>query len=547
MDVRITKTSKDQKNSLKTHSNSVGKGNGTDPRLSHQQSSNQNILRLQKTLGNRQIQAIINNTLQDLQPSLQKHKFNEKDVEATNARETSAENINHSPVISTLSGVTARHTRPIILRKNEIDTIFQQAEKGRKYYLPFGFAEIGDGVDTSKIKRLAEGFGFVDYNKFSFAAAPTISISKENILALANLIWSAGDGNSAPEAVLIGGPDHQQNLEFMFDEYGGGIGGKNFFTPEQNERLAHGASNIPAGSVFDITEFHRQAVDQVKFLFESEWTKAGNDPFTSESRPISAGSARILGQIIDDFTITVSGDERVPDFIRDPAMLRTALEFAPVATSGVSSGSKLLLKGANRALRSDTARSLAFATMLRLSAPKVERMGLNGRLQVESISKTSSRTPVPGDADFTGPLTELDQKILFGATKPGTNKPIGGHSPDILNSNSFKMDAVRIVNTDGTISVTGVKKIIQRKDGNTGWSASKSPNIHTVAPPSWSNAKILDAGHQTAATPGVILRNTDGTKTTIHTKMIDGVEWQVIKDNGIITSSFPTGGKPIKP
>ncbi|WP_444929145.1 hypothetical protein ACJJIF_15035 [Microbulbifer sp. SSSA002] len=115
----------------------------------------------------------------------------------------------------------------------------------------------------------------------------------------------------------------------------------------------------------------------------------------------------------------------------------------------------------------------------------------------------------------------------------------------MLNSSSYKMDAVRIQNPDGTVSVTGFKMILQRKDGNIGWSAQKSPNIHTIAPPTWSNAQILDAGRQTAATPGVVLRELNGIKTTSHIKIIDGVEWQVLKDNGVVTSSLPTGGKAI--
>jgi len=53
------------------------------------------------------------------------------------------------------------------------------------------------------------------------------------------------------------------------------------------------------------------------------------------------------------------------------------------------------------------------------------------------------------------------------------------------------MDAVKVLNPDGTTSVTGFKKIIKRKDGTIDWSKAKSPNIHTIAPASWDNAKIL--------------------------------------------------------
>ena len=112
---------------------------------------------------------------------------------------------------------------------------------------------------------------------------------------------------------------------------------------------------------------------------------------------------------------------------------------------------------------------------------------------------------------------------------------------------SFRTDALKTDNADGTISVTGVKKLITRKDGSLGWSRNKTPNIHTVAPESWTNTKILDAGHQTSSIPGVVLRDSNGVKTTIHTSVVDGVQWQVLKDNGVVTSSFPTGGNPIVP
>lgn len=69
---------------------------------------------------------------------------------------------------------------------------------------------------------------------------------------------------------------------------------------------------------------------------------------------------------------------------------------------------------------------------------------------------------------------------------------------------------------------------------------------NTVAPISWTNGDILRAGETTAKTPGAILREEGGVVTTTHTEVVNGVEWQVIKENGRITSSFPTGGNPIK-
>lgn len=170
---------------------------------------------------------------------------------------------------------------------------------------------------------------------------------------------------------------------------------------------------------------------------------------------------------------------------------------------------------------------------------------LGGLLGVKGAPKIWSgapKVPVPGSRDFIGPLTELDSKILFGTAKPGTNNIIGGHSPDVLRSPRYQMDPTRVVNKDGTVSVTGFKGLITRKDGSTGFSKAKSQN--TVAPPKWSNADVLNAGKAAAAKPGTIIRDVDGVVTTVHTATVKGVKWVVIKENGVVTSSFPTGGKP---
>jgi uncharacterized Zn-binding protein involved in type VI secretion len=151
--------------------------------------------------------------------------------------------------------------------------------------------------------------------------------------------------------------------------------------------------------------------------------------------------------------------------------------------------------------------------------------------------------PVPGDPDFIGPLSKIDNKILFGESKPGTNNIIGGHSPDVLNSPNYTMSHDKtVVNPDGTISVKDFKMMIVRKDGTWGWSKGKSPNTHTIAPPNWSNADILRAGQITAKAPGTVLGQSNGVTRVLHTDTINGVEWQVITENGVITSSFPTGG-----
>lgn len=101
-------------------------------------------------------------------------------------------------------------------------------------------------------------------------------------------------------------------------------------------------------------------------------------------------------------------------------------------------------------------------------------------------------------------------------------------------------------NPDGTIKVEDFKMILERKDGTVGMSAKKGGK-HTLAPETWSNDKILWVTDEVAATPGVLMRDVDGVTTTLHTKTVDGVQWQVLKDNGVVTSSFPAGDAPMSP
>ncbi len=157
------------------------------------------------------------------------------------------------------------------------------------------------------------------------------------------------------------------------------------------------------------------------------------------------------------------------------------------------------------------------------------------------------KSMVPGYKEFVGPMTKTDFKVLFGEAKPGTNQIIGGHSPDVLKSPLYTMNSNRVSNPDDTISVTDFKGPVVRKDGTYALSAAKSPNIHTVAPPNWNNVEVLKAGQMTANAPGILLRDANGVKTTLHTGYYRGVQWQVIKDDGVVTSSFPAGTRPIAP
>ncbi|EJL95331.1 RHS repeat-associated core domain protein containing protein [Pseudomonas sp. GM24] len=154
--------------------------------------------------------------------------------------------------------------------------------------------------------------------------------------------------------------------------------------------------------------------------------------------------------------------------------------------------------------------------------------------------------PDPYNRPYAGALpAQMQDKILFGTRSPNSNKPIGGHSSEVLKSPKHQMTVLQ-KNPDGTIKVEDFKMILERKDGTVGMSAKKGGK-HTLAPETWSNDKILWVTDEVAATPGVLMRDVDGVTTTLHTKTVDGVQWQVLKDNGVVTSSFPAGDAPMSP
>ncbi|WP_083201911.1 RHS repeat-associated core domain-containing protein [Pseudomonas moraviensis] len=154
--------------------------------------------------------------------------------------------------------------------------------------------------------------------------------------------------------------------------------------------------------------------------------------------------------------------------------------------------------------------------------------------------------PDPYNRPYAGALpAQMQDKILFGTRSPNSNKPIGGHSSEVLKSPKHEMTVVQ-TNADGTIKVQDFKMVLVRKDGTVGMSAKKGGK-HTLAPETWSNDKILWVTDEVAATPGVFMREVDGVTTTLHTKTVDGVKWQVLKDDGVITSSFPAGDAPMSP
>ena len=136
----------------------------------------------------------------------------------------------------------------------------------------------------------------------------------------------------------------------------------------------------------------------------------------------------------------------------------------------------------------------------------------------------------------------MREKILYGERVPNPNSPgglsnklIGAHSPKIKSRPDFEVE-VLCNNSDGTTSVKLVKLF---PDG----SISKIKKS-TLAPDSWSDDKIIDTTNQVAKTSPVAT-SSRGDGSTLHRQIVDGVEWEVIKDSsGNVTSSYPTGGTP---
>ena len=127
---------------------------------------------------------------------------------------------------------------------------------------------------------------------------------------------------------------------------------------------------------------------------------------------------------------------------------------------------------------------------------------------------------------------QMEKKILEGQRKsPVKNEVIGGHSPQINNSNDLFAVEELSVNADGTRNIKFVKDL---QDGN----ISKIKKS-TVFPDSWSDSKIIDTIKEVGDSPSISVRGRDG--ATWHRKIVDGVEVDVIKLGNDVISGYPTG------
>lgn len=127
----------------------------------------------------------------------------------------------------------------------------------------------------------------------------------------------------------------------------------------------------------------------------------------------------------------------------------------------------------------------------------------------------------------------MQGKIIDGQEKPGEkNKVRGGHSAKILKDKKKYNPQESVRNDDGTASVKFKMKL-----ENGEWSDLKTS---TVAPENWDDGAILAATIEVGKETPTYKRE-DG--STLHTKKVNGVQWDVIKDSsGNVRASYPTGG-----
>jgi filamentous hemagglutinin len=129
---------------------------------------------------------------------------------------------------------------------------------------------------------------------------------------------------------------------------------------------------------------------------------------------------------------------------------------------------------------------------------------------------------------------EIETKILAGQRIDGSNKIIGGHSPNINDANpKYAVETIK-VNADGTRTV---KYTTQFEDGK----LSKI-KTSTLFPEGWSDKIIIDSINKIGNAPAIGQRATTG--ETLHRGSVNGVEIDVIKKGNEITAGYPVGGKP---
>lgn len=175
-------------------------------------------------------------------------------------------------------------------------------------------------------------------------------------------------------------------------------------------------------------------------------------------------------------------------------------------------------------------RSAESASVTDGKSEEAARRALQVAREAEGLAERARRLP-----------SDKQQKILYGERVPNekspggtSNRVVGGHSAGIKNSPDFVIDVVQ-KNTDGTTVVKFRKKFPNGQ--------MSKPKKSTLAPDDWPDQKVLDVTQSVADSPPVSTRSTDG--ATLHRQTVEGVQWEVVRDrDGIVTSSYPTGGTP---
>ena len=157
---------------------------------------------------------------------------------------------------------------------------------------------------------------------------------------------------------------------------------------------------------------------------------------------------------------------------------------------------------------------------------------------VNLASNWNAIAPKPTSGQSIAVTPEMRNKILWGEEKAKPRQIRGGHSPDISNNNPNNIKVTTLkTNSDGT-------KYVQFDTTLPNFVISK-PKKTTLFPKSWSSDEIIKAVEKIANTDPIASRVRDG--STLHRAVINGVEINVIIQNGKITSGYPTGTKNAKP
>ena len=177
---------------------------------------------------------------------------------------------------------------------------------------------------------------------------------------------------------------------------------------------------------------------------------------------------------------------------------------------------------------------------------------LTDRSVAEQLAQYQREGGSYGASSFTEIPEGLREKVLQGEPRPGKPREVrGAHSPTILENPKEYQVISNEPNPNGTLSVKFKKWVVTPEAPAGAWSKPKSS---TLAPPSWSEADIDFATRVTVARGKHIKTEVREGKTVtfLRAQVVQGedeipangskpIEWEVIVEENVITSSYPTG------